>query len=153
MDLVLTSPPYGPSTHGHVRATRGGVAKWDYTYSADPQNLARRALPELLDALGQILAGCRQLLRPGGLVVLTARPWRRAGELIDFPGELESVARTVGLELFERNVALLAGLAEDRLVSRASFFQLERVRQARRGGRPLRVIAHEDVLAFRALDS
>jgi hypothetical protein len=36
----------------------------------------------------------------------------------------------------------------DRLVGRPSFFQLDRVRKARAGGLPLRIIAHEDVLVF-----
>jgi hypothetical protein len=46
------------------------------------------------------------MLRPGGIVVITARPWRRDGVLIDFP----AVTTTAGLEPFERDVALLAGL-------------------------------------------
>jgi hypothetical protein len=38
--LVVTSPPYGPSIHGHVRARPDGVAKYNNRYSADPANLA-----------------------------------------------------------------------------------------------------------------
>jgi len=39
--LVVTSPPYGPSVHGQVRAeqrhgSRGGVEKYDNRYSHDP---------------------------------------------------------------------------------------------------------------------
>jgi len=45
-------------------------------------------------------------------------------------------------------VALLCGLRGDRPVPRATFFALERMRYAHRRGVPLRVIAHEDVLAF-----
>jgi hypothetical protein len=44
------------------------VAKFDDTYSADPANLGRISHPALLDALEEILLGCRQLLRPGGLL-------------------------------------------------------------------------------------
>jgi modification methylase len=50
---------------------------------------------------------------------------------------------------YERYVALLAGLREDRLVPRAAFVPLDQVRRARRAGRPLQVIAHEDMLVFR----
>jgi hypothetical protein len=52
--------------------------------------------------------------------------------------------------LFERNVALLAGLRDDHLVSRSSFFALDQVRRARAQGVPRSLIAHEDLLVFRA---
>jgi tRNA G10 N-methylase Trm11 len=148
--LVLTSPPYGRSIHGQVTARPGrGVAKFDDAYSADPANLGRVNQPTLLNALEEILAGCQQLLRPGGLLVLTARPYRHRDQLVDLPGQLTQVAEAAGLVLFERNAALLVGLREDRLVPRPSFFQLDRVRKARARGLPLRIIAHEDVLVFR----
>jgi modification methylase len=148
--LVLTSPPYGASIHGQVTARPGrGVAKFDNAYSADPANLGRVSQAALLDALGEILAGCQALLRPGGLLVLTARPYRHRERLMDLPGQLTQVAEAAGLVLFERNAALLVGLRGDRLVPRPSFFQLDRVRKARTRGVPLRIIAHEDVLVFR----
>jgi len=152
--LVLTSPPYGPSVHGQVDARPSqGVVKWDNRYT-DPggdgrANLARANEHALLGAIEQILRACRVLLRPGGVVVLTARPWRRRGVLVDFPGALGRAGERAGLVAFERNVALLVGLAGDRLVGRPSFFQLDRVRKARAHGVPIRVIAHEDVLIFR----
>jgi hypothetical protein len=38
--LIVTSPPYGPSIHGQVKAEArsggGKVTKWDNTYVADP---------------------------------------------------------------------------------------------------------------------
>ena len=148
--LVLTSPPYGRSLHGQVTARPGrGVAKYNDTYSADPANLGRISHPALLDAIEEILLGCRQLLRPGGLLVLTARPYRHRDHLVDLPGRLTQVAEAAGLVLYERNAALLVGLRKDRLVPRPSFFQLDRVRNARARGLPLRIIAHEDVLLFR----
>jgi modification methylase len=148
--LVLTSPPYGSSIHGQVTARPGqGVAKYDNAYSPDPGNLGRVNQATLLDALGVILTGCHILLRPGGLLVLTARPYRHHERLVDLPGQLTQVAEAAGLVLFERNAALLVGLREDRLVPRPSFFQLDRVRKSRARGLPLRIIAHEDVLVFR----
>jgi modification methylase len=148
--LMLTSPPYGSSIHGQVTAHPGrGVAKYDNTYSPDPTNLGRVTQAELLEALGEILAGCSVLLRPGGLLVLTARPYRQRERLVDLPGQLTQVAEAAGLVLYERNAALLVGLRGDRLVPRPSFFQLDRVRKARARGLPLRIIAHEDVLVFR----
>jgi SAM-dependent methyltransferase len=148
--LVVTSPPYGSSVHGQVDARPGqGVVKYDNAYSADRANLGRVGQPKLLTALAEILAGCQALVRPGGLLVLTARPWRRQQQLVDFPGQLARTAEAAGLVAFERNVALLVGLNGDRLVGRPSFFQLDRVRKARTRGVPIRVIAHEDVLVFR----
>jgi modification methylase len=142
--LVLTSPPYGSSIHGQVSARPGrGVAKYHNTYSQDPTNLGRVNQTTLLDALREILAGCETLLRPGGLLVLTARPYRHHQRLVDLPGQLTHIAEQAGLVLYERNAALLVGLRGDRLVPRPSFFQLDRVRKTRARGLPLRIIAHE----------
>jgi modification methylase len=148
--LVLTSPPYGAFAHGRVRAGRGKVAKWNSTYAParSRANLATAGEAALLSGMVEILAACAHLLRPGGLVVLTARPWRRGGMLVDFPGALERAAEWAGLVLVERAVALLAGLRGDRLVPRASFFALDNTLKARAHGLPVHVIAHEDVLVF-----
>lgn len=151
--LVLTSPPYGPSLHGRVRTRPGqGVTKYNFTYSSDPANLGAVCLDALLQATRDILVSCARLLRPGGVVAMTVRPWRRAGEFIDLPGALGRAGEEAGLVLFERNVALLAGLRGNGLVPRASFFALERARKSRRRGVPHLVIAHEDVLVFRKPD-
>jgi 23S rRNA G2445 N2-methylase RlmL len=42
--LVLTSPPYGPAVHGHVRPGPNGLHKTDHRYTdrPDPRNLAHR---------------------------------------------------------------------------------------------------------------
>jgi SAM-dependent methyltransferase len=149
--LVLTSPPYASWAHGHVRAGRGGkVAKWNhrYTPTTSRANLATAGEAALLAGMVEILAACAKVLRPSGLVVLTARPWRRGGLLVDFPGALERAAEQAGLVLVERAVALLAGLRGDRLVPRASFFALDNARKARARGMPIHVIAHEDVLVL-----
>jgi len=80
--------------------------------------------------------------------VVTARPWRQAGQLVDFPAAVIDAAADAGLELFERNVALLAGVGDHRLVPRASFFALRNLRRARADGLPVHLVAHEDVLVF-----
>jgi modification methylase len=151
--LVLTSPPYGPSLHGQVRAVAGGgVHKSHHRYSRDPANLAHVGLAGLLDAMRTMLRGTAQVLRPAGYVVMTVRPWWSDGRLIDLPGALGRVGEEAGLVLYERNVALLAGLRDDQLVPRASFFALEQVRKARARGVPRSVTAHEDVLVWRMPD-
>ena len=148
--LVVTSPPYGPSLHGRVRTAPGrGVAKFDCAYSSDPANLAAVGYEELLVAIRDILVGCTRLLRPGGIVAMTLRPWRRHGELVDLPGAVGRVGEEADFVLVERNVALLVGIRHDELVPRASFFAIDQVRRARRRGFPQLVIAHEDVVVLR----
>jgi modification methylase len=153
--LVITSPPYGASVHGQVRAEQrrghgGGVRKYDNHYSHDPANLAHHGLDDLLDGFTRILAGCRAVLRPGGIVAITARPWRQQGELTDLPAAVIAAGTRAGLIPAARHVALLAGLRDDCLIPRPSFFQLDNTRKARRRGEPWSLIVHEDVLIFQA---
>ncbi|MFE0760201.1 TRM11 family SAM-dependent methyltransferase [Streptomyces smyrnaeus] len=150
--MVLTSPPYGPSAHGRVRASREsgkpGVTKWNYSYSEDPSNLAHSSTDQLLAAFTRILRECCGVLRPGGTVVVIVRPWREHGELIDLPAAVLHAGKRAGLAPIEHNIALLAGLRDGQLVLRPSFFQMKNTRDARRRGIPLHLIAHEDVLVF-----
>ena len=78
--------------------------------------------------------------------MLTLRPYREHGTLIDLPGRLIRLAKRNGLGLCSREVALLCGLKDDRLALRASFFQLYH----QRAGTIERMllIGHEDVLVF-----
>jgi SAM-dependent methyltransferase len=149
--LVLTSPPYGPTVHGLVRPGTDGVAKFDNAYNdgTDRGNLAYRDLTGLADGFEQILRGCAVLLRPGGTVVVTARPWRKNGQLVDLPSAVIAAGVRAGLVPTERCVALLAAVRDGHLVARPSFFQLQAVRKARTAGTPLHLITHEDVLIFR----
>lgn len=79
---------------------------------------------------------------------MTVRPFRRNGELVDFPSLVTAAARDAGLVLAERNVALLAGVRGDRLVARASFFALHNLRSPHRSAGVRHVRAHEDVLVL-----
>jgi hypothetical protein len=93
---------------------------------------------------------CRDVLRPGGFVVLTVRPVRRRpDDLIDLPGQFLAAATAAGLEPVERCVALLAGVRDDQLIHRASMFAILAARRARTAGIPVAWIAHEDVLVLR----
>jgi hypothetical protein len=148
--LLLTSPPYGSSTHGRVAAPgTGKVRKWYHSYGEDRANLAHRPLPELLDGLADILRACLPLLTPDATVVLTARPYRHLGQLVDLPGAVLHTAVSVGLQPVGRYAALLAGIRGGQLVPRVSFFQLANTRAARRAGAPLQAVAHEDILVLR----
>jgi hypothetical protein len=148
--LVVTSPPYGPTVHGLVRPGADGVAKSASSYNdgTDKGNLAYRNLTGLADGFEQILRGCAVLLRPGGTVVVTARPWRKHGQLVDLPSAVIRAGLRAGLIPTERCVALLAAVRDGHLVARPSFFQLTAIRKARTAGIPLHLIAHEDVLVL-----
>jgi SAM-dependent methyltransferase len=150
--LIVTSPPYGQHVHGQVTPRPGhGVAKRDHRYAPTRRgsaNLAHAELDALLAGFTDILTRAVTLLRPGGHVVITTRPFRRHGELIDLPTAVLHAAQDSGLTPIERCVAPLAGLREDRLVPRASFFQLLAVRNARAAGIPQHVHLHEDVLVL-----
>ncbi|MFV2099456.1 TRM11 family SAM-dependent methyltransferase [Micromonospora sp. LOL_024] len=155
VSLVMTSPPYGPSTHGHVRTPgprRGKVRKIHHKYGSG-DNLAYRSHNELADGFTAILAGCVQLLRPGGHVVVTARPYRRHGELIDIPGMVAAAGINAGLELVEECIALICGVRNGLIIPRASFFQQKNTRDAIATGDPQWLVQHEDVVIFKASTS
>jgi modification methylase len=126
------------------------VAKSDNRYNdgVDKGNLAYRDLPGLVGGFTDILRGCARLLRPGGVVVVTVRPWRKRGELVDLPSAVVGAGIAAGLTPIERCVALLAAVRDGHLVARPSFFQLQQVRKARAAGVPMHLIAHEDVISF-----
>jgi len=152
VSLVVTSPPYGRRTHGLVRTKPGErVHKRDHVYGdRGAGNLAYLGWERLLDGWRQIVAGCVEMLRPGGTFVFTCRPVRRApDDLIDLPGELFAVALSVGLEPVERCVAMLAAVRDGQLIHRANMFGLLAARKARADGIPVALVAHEDVYVLR----
>lgn len=168
--LLLTSPPYGPTCHGQVKVAgrsghTGAVSRSDGAYSADRRNLARRPARELLAGFTEILAAARPLLAPGGVVAVTARPWRRGGHLIDLPSAVLAAGQAAGFTPLERCVALLARCEQtdpdqtedpcgcvraprERLVAHGSFFQLDAAHRANARGIPQSLIVHEDVLCL-----
>ncbi len=157
--LILTSPPYGPSSHAYARIrTSGetgqpGLSRRRDTYGApgNEVNLANACSPRAqMVALSHVLRGAKALLRSCGHLVVTARPWRLDGELVDLPSMIIEAAENAGFRHVERCVALLAGFRDGRLQARPSFLQLAHVRKARSIGQTLHLISHEDVLIFRA---
>ena len=150
--LVVTSPPYGPSTHGRVTTDHTGVHKRHHLYGdlLDRGNLANIGHHRLLAGFTRILTLTAPYLRPGGRVVITVRPWREHAELIDLPAQIHACARAAGLVPVERCVALLGRVTETGgFVARGSFFQRDFIRRQRARGLPLHLIAHEDVIVLR----
>ncbi|WP_412538704.1 DNA methyltransferase [Longispora sp. K20-0274] len=151
VSLVVTSPPYGPTVHGHVRPGKDGITKSVDTYGerdADRGNLAHASQGELIEKFTHILRGCRVLLKPGGIVVVTARPFRKRGLLVDLPSAVFAAGIEAGLAPLERCVTLLGGVRDGQIIARPSFFQLQSVRKARSAGIPLHLIVHEDALVM-----
>lgn len=154
--LVVTSPPYGPSVHGLVNTNRepgvDKVSKRHYRYGSalDRGNLANIGHHRLLAGFTRILTACARVLRPGGHVAITVRPWREHSELIDLPSQVIACGVAAGLVPVERCVALLSRVAETALVARGSFFQRDFIRKQREVGLPLHLIAHEDVIVLRS---
>ena len=147
--LVVTSPPYGPSTHGRVTTDHTGVHKRHHLYGDlfDRGNLANIGHHRLLAGFTRILTLTTPYLRPGGRVVITVRPWREHAELIDLPAQIAACGRAAGLVPVERCVALLGRITEQGgFVARGSFFQRDFIRRQRARGLPLHLIAHEDVI-------
>ena len=151
--LVVTSPPYGPSTHGQVAVVPGvAVQKYHHRYGStlDRGNLANIGHHRLLAGFTTILAELQPYLRIGGHVVITVRPWREHSELIDLPTQILACGVAAGLVPVERCVALLARITNQHaIVTRGSFFQRDFIRKQREAGLPLHLIAHEDVIIFR----
>lgn len=150
--LVLTSPPYGRTTHGIVSTPKtGGVHKRHHVYGdREAGNLAYAGWSELFDGFAQIMANSYRMLRPGGTAVITCRPVRRRrDDLIDLPGQLLAIATSVGFQPVERCAAMLAAVRDGHIVHRASMFGLMAARRARADGVPASLLAHEDVLVLR----
>ncbi|GAB3444542.1 hypothetical protein GCM10027570_13920 [Streptomonospora sediminis] len=152
--LLVTSPPYGAMTHGLVRSARDGakaVDKWNNRYSRTRlrANLAHQPTGELLASFTDILAACRPLLAPGAHVVITTRPFRSGGGLVDFPGRVMEAATAAGLEPVGRCAALICALRDGETVARSSFFASLEASRLRRRGAAAHVVQHEDALILR----
>ncbi|MFK0111803.1 DNA methyltransferase [Streptomyces sp. NPDC091217] len=132
--LVLFSLRPAPAGHQRIPAeTDGGRAPYD-------------AVARLREALNAF----RPLVRPGGHIIVTVRPQRHRGHLLDLTGQAHRAAHAAGLVPVERCVALLAELRGDRLVLKAPLAQRRRaVRHARATGHPIALTAHLDVLVLR----
>ena len=78
VDLLVTSPPYaceaGVIDKPGWRAGGPLCPKDSLNYSRDPANLGRARGEAWQAGIAAVLAGCAQLLRPGGLLVTVTRP-------------------------------------------------------------------------------
>lgn len=156
VDLVVTSPPYGPAVHGlpaTARETGGKIVRRANRYATGkphPAQLSRGSSQKRMrSGLVAVFDGCHAALRKGGHLVVTARPYTSNGALVDFPGTVIAAAEEAGFAYIDRHVALLARWDGEMLHPHVTFFHLGYVRGAVAAGRHAFVRAHEDVLVLR----
>jgi modification methylase len=158
VDLVVTSPPYGPAVHGlpeTARKTGGKIVRRANRYATGkphPGQLARGSSQKRLrEGLAAIFGSCFASLRRGGHMVITARPYTDKGVLVDFPAVVIAAAEDAGFIYTDRHAALLARWdgQEQILYPHVTFFHLGNVRRQVEGGQFGIARAHEDVLVFR----
>ena len=86
------APSTGRSAPRNAPAAAGCTSTTTATATTPPTSPAA-AWTTCSPGSPSILAGCAALLRPGGTVVVTARPWRQRGELVDLPGAVLAAGR------------------------------------------------------------
>lgn len=100
--------------------------------------------------LAEMLTWCRAVLKPGGHLVVVARPQRRHGYLLDAPGHIHRAAMAVRLAPAGRCIALTVPLRDGQLLIKPTTAQQRSVARAERlAGHPITLTAHHDVLIFR----
>jgi modification methylase len=153
VDLVSTSPPY--ACDAGVIDKAGWVAGRrlcppdSLNYSTDPQNLGHARGERYAARMQAVYAGCFELLRPGGLLVVVTKNTRRGGRLLDLAALSVGLGRQAGCTYLGRVVALHAAIRDGALVGRPSYWQLSAVRAARARGEPVHLVCHEDVVVLR----
>jgi modification methylase len=152
VDLVVTSPPYACDT-GVIdkpawRAGHPLCPKDTLNYSRNPANLGHARGDTWRSGIAEVLRGCAQLLRPGGLLVTVTKNTRKAGQLTDLAATTVRLAEQAGFGYLQHVIALHTAVRDGRLVARPSFWQLTQTRKARARGEPAHLVVHEDVLVF-----
>lgn len=151
--LVCTSPPYGCDAGVIDKpgwlAGRRLCPPGSLNYSSDPQNLGHARGERYAAAMAAVYAGCFELLRPGGLLVVVTKNTRRGGRLLDLAALTVELGQRAGFSYLGHVVALHAAIRDGALVGRPSYWQLSAVRAARGKGEPVHLVAHEDVVVLR----
>ena len=119
----MTSPPYvcdaGVIDKPAWRAGGSLCPRDSLNYSRSPANLGRARGPSWQRAMAEVLAGCAQLLRPGGLLVTVTKNTRRAGRLNDLAAATVQLATQAGFGYLQHLVALHAAVRDGGLAGPA----------------------------------
>jgi SAM-dependent methyltransferase len=129
--LLLTGWPGGPPTHNQP---------------ATGANLTHQPPAKLATGMATLLRGALPLMAPDGHIVITGRTWREHGELIDLPALIADTLIHAGLTPIQHCVALLAGLRDDEVVTRASRYHRVTVARARATGARWHLPCTQDVI-------
>jgi hypothetical protein len=101
--------------------------------------------------LAEMLTWSRNVLKPGGHLVIVTRPQRRHGYLLDAPGHIHRAALAARLAPIARCIALTVPIRGGRLVLKPTSAQRSAVARAERHtGQPIAMSAHHDVQIFHA---
>jgi modification methylase len=152
VDLIATSPPYacevGTTDKSAWFAGRSLCDRETLNYSADTGNLGYLRDEAYLEAMARVYRACRQVLRPGGVMVTVTKNLRRKGRCFDLAAATVKLAQQAGFSYQQHVIAVLAGIRDSSLVARPSFWQLNQTRKALAKGWPVHLVVHEDVLVF-----
>ena len=104
-----------------------------------------------MDGFTEILSGCRTLLKPGGFLVITARPFRRQGQLVDIPTMATQgrAGRRVHPARALRRTA--GGGYRRRADGPGVVLPAGQLRNAFAAGSPTHVTAHEEIIVVRTV--
>ncbi|MGA6164161.1 DNA methyltransferase [Amycolatopsis magusensis] len=109
-------------------------------------------LDDAVNRLADVLAQYRQLVRPGGHVVITCPPHRHPTEhfLVDVASRVIAAGSAAGLVLAAQCLALTADVRSGRVYTRATHTQRSAATRAEHAlGHPIALPAHQIVLVFR----
>lgn len=104
-----------------------------------------RALVRLHDVLTHVA----DWVWPGGHIVVTCRPWRRHGRLLDLPGQITDAADAVGLVPVDHCIALTAPVRGNQVRPRIVARSARSSEDTDATCRPLARAVHVDALVFR----
>lgn len=169
IDAIITSPVYGDllnrSKHvGGIMERDKGLASYKHGYSSDSKNLANSRYgkpipksprdedletPTYLSEMLSIYSQCFTILKPGGFLVIVTKNFRKNGTLINLCGDTISLCLKAGFQFYQHVIAVLGRVSDERIVPRASFWQMLHTRKAQEKGEPLCLIQHEDILVFK----
>ncbi|UJW29988.1 site-specific DNA-methyltransferase [Saccharothrix sp. AJ9571] len=107
---------------------------------------------DAVNRLATLLSQYRQLVRPGGHVVITCPPQRHPTQhfLLDVPSQIIDAESAAGLLPVARCLALTADLRSGRVYTHATLTQRRAATRAERAlGHPIALPAHHTALVFR----
>ncbi len=148
VDLAVLCPPAGANTDSSRLSAQRRL-----TPSSAPDTPTGNAVqPQHGDVshetAGELVAVCRQVLRPGGLLITVTGNTHNPGRLIDQAGNTVAAAQAAGLDYLQHVVAVHAAVRDSALAAPTSASTGKTSAASRRAPRR-HLVVHHDVLVFR----